>query len=203
MDLFSELFAVWLLQISALLIPGTNVLLVAQLAASGDRRGALFAAVGITIGSAIWACAAVSSLGAILTALPPLRKFMQVSGAACLLYFAVCLWRSDTYAINTVCSLTVKKAVRTGMFTSLSNPKAALFYIGVFSVTMSSAASPTLIAAALAVVIGNALIWHLVLASMFSLKRVQEAYAAKSRALLRLSAVIVGAMGLSLLASAL
>jgi threonine/homoserine/homoserine lactone efflux protein len=89
------------------------------------------------------------------------------------------------------------------MFTSLSNPKAALFYIGVFSVTMSSAASPTLIAAALAVVIGNALIWHLVLASMFSLKRVQEAYAAKSRALLRLSAVIVGAMGLSLLASAL
>ena len=197
MDMFSELFAVWLLQISALLIPGTNVLLVAQLAASGDRRGALFAAVGITIG------AAVSSLGAILTALPPLRKFMQVSGAAYLLYFAVCLWRSDTYAINTVCSLTVKKAVRTGMFTSLSNPKAALFYIGVFSVTMSSAASPTLIAAALAVVIGNALIWHLVLASMFSLKRVQEAYAAKSRALLRLSAVIVGAMGLSLLASAL
>ena len=195
--MFSELFAVWLLQISALLIPGTNVLLVAQLAASGDRRGALFAAVGITIG------AAVSSLGAILTALPPLRKFMQVSGAAYLLYFAVCLWRSDTYAINTVCSLTVKKAVRTGMFTSLSNPKAALFYIGVFSVTMSSAASPTLIAAALAVVIGNALIWHLVLASMFSLKRVQEAYAAKSRALLRLSAVIVGAMGLSLLASAL
>lgn len=201
--MFSTLFAIWLLHVGALLTPGANVLLVSQLAASGDRRGASYAAVGIAIGAAIWSCAAVIGLGALLTAVPALRRSMQVFGAAYLLYFAVRLWRSDAYAMNAARSLTATKAVRTGMLTSLSNPKPALFYAVVFSVALPPAASPTLIAAALAIVVGNAMAWHLVLASMFSLERVQEAYAAKSEALSRLSAVVVGVMGLSLLASSL
>ena len=201
--MFSTLLAIWLLHVGALLTPGANVLLVSQLAASGDRRGASYAAVGIAIGAAIWSCAAVIGLGALLTAIPALRRFMQVLGAAYLLYFAVRLWRNHAYAMNATCSLTATKAMQTGVLTSLSNPKPALFYAGVFSVALPPTASPTLIDAALAIVIGNALTWHLLLASLFSLERIQEAYAEKSATLSRLSAVVVGVMGLSLLSSSL
>lgn len=201
--MFSTLFAIWLLHVGALLTPGANILLVSQLAASGDRRGASYAAVGIAMGATIWSCAAVIGLGALLTAIPALRRFMQVLGAAYLLYFAVRLWRSHAYAMNATWSMTATKAMQTGVLTSLSNPKPALFYAGVFSVALPPTASPTLIAAALAIVIGNALTWHLLLASLFSLKRIQEAYAEKSATLSRLSAVVVGVMGLSLLSSSL
>lgn len=199
----STLFAIWLLHVGALLTPGANVLLVSQLAASGDKRGASYAAVGIAIGAAIWSCAGVIGLGAILTAIPALRRFMQVLGAGYLLYFALRLWRSRTYAMSEPRSLTATKAVQTGMLTSLSNPKPALFYAGVFSVALPPAASPTLVAAALAIVVANALSWHLLLASLFSLERVQETYAENSGTLSCLSAVVVGVLGLSLLVSSL
>lgn len=201
--MLSTLLSIWLLHVGALLTPGANVLLVSQLAASGDRRGASYAAVGIAIGAAIWSCAAVIGLGALLAAIPALRRFMQLLGATYLLYFAVRLWRSHTYAMNAPRSLTTGKAVRTGMYTSLSNPKPALFYAGVFSVALPSTAGPALMAAALAIVVGNALSWHLLLASLFSLGRIQEAYAEKSGILSRLSAVVVGVMGLLLLGSSL
>ena len=44
---------------AALVTPGANVLLVSQLSASGQARSAVLAALGVTVGAAIWSSAAV------------------------------------------------------------------------------------------------------------------------------------------------
>ena len=61
--MISTLIMVWVLHIAALVTPGANVLLVTHLAANGDRRAAMWAAAGITLGAVIWSTAAV--LGAL------------------------------------------------------------------------------------------------------------------------------------------
>jgi len=92
--MLSTFVTIWLLHVAALLTPGANVLLVSQLAASGHRRSASYAALGVAIGAAIWSSSAVLGVSALFAAFPAARLFLQVAGATYLLYVASRLWRS-------------------------------------------------------------------------------------------------------------
>ena len=61
----STLATIWLLHFAAMLTPGANTLLVSQLAASGDSKGA-YAALGIGIGACIWSTAAVLGISSVV-----------------------------------------------------------------------------------------------------------------------------------------
>ena len=57
LPMLSTFVTIWLLHVAALLTPGANLLLVTQLAASGHRRSASYAALGVASGAAIWSTA--------------------------------------------------------------------------------------------------------------------------------------------------
>src|SRR5437016_4870708 len=201
--MLSTFITIWLLHVAALLTPGANVLLVSHLAASGNRRSASYAALGVTIGAAIWSSAAVLEVGALFAAFPAARLSLQVAGAAYLIYVGLRLWRSRAPAANGSGLLPASRAVRAGLLTNLSNPKSALFFGSVFSAALPAQPSAGVLAAAVALVVFNALCWHLLLAFLFSRKAVQAGYAAQRSMFSRLAGAAVGALGFSLLVASL
>jgi threonine/homoserine/homoserine lactone efflux protein len=202
--MLSTFLTIWLLHAAALLTPGANVLLVSHLAASGNRRSASYAALGVAIGAAVWSSAAVLGVSAVFAAFPAARLVLQVAGAVYLLYVASRLWRSRALAANGLASLlSATRAVRAGLLTNLSNPKSALFFGSVFSAALPAQPSVFVLAAAVALVVFNALAWHLLLAFLFSRKAVQTGYAAQRVVFSRVAGAVVGALGLSLLVASL
>lgn len=201
--MFSTLFTVWLLHVAALVTPGANVLLVTHLAAGGDRRGAVYAAVGVTIGAVAWSTAAVLGVSAVFVKIPALRFALQLAGASYLIYVASRIWRAALPTASQRGRLDRASALRAGLLTNLSNPKSALFFVGIFSSALPAHPSRVLLVASIVLILVNALAWHLLLAFVFSRPGVQAGYAARRGALSRVAGTVVGVIGLTLLLTAL
>jgi threonine/homoserine/homoserine lactone efflux protein len=199
----SAFVTIWLLHTAALLTPGANVLLVSQLAASGRRRSASYAAVGVAIGAAIWSTAAVLGVRALFAAFPPARLTLQIAGAAYLLYVASRMWMSPGSTVGEPRSLSAVHALCLGLLTNLSNPKSALFFGSVFSAALPANPSSAVLCSVVALVVLNSSCWHLFLAFSFSRQVVQAGYAAQRALLARAAGAIVGAVALSLLVASL
>jgi threonine efflux protein len=198
--MLSILLTIWFLHVAAMMSPGANVLLVSQLAASDRAPSAVFAALGVTVGAAIWALCAVLGVNAVFQVFPGLRLALQVAGGLYLLYVASRLWRSGGAALGTsgptVSSLA---AFRLGFLTNITNPKSALFFGSVFAASFPAALSGALQAAVVAMIVLNALCWHMLLAYLFSRERVRTAYSRTRTIANRVASVAVGALGLGLL----
>lgn len=202
--MLSTLLGIWFLHVAALLSPGANVLLVSQLAASDRARSAAFAAMGVTVGACIWASCAVLGVHAFFQAFPQLRLALQIAGGLYLLHVASRLWRSNSMALNgRATSASALAAFRLGFLTNITNPKAALFFGSVFAASFPAEPGLLLQVSAVAMVVVNALCWHLLLAYMFSRERVRSAYSRTRHVANRIASVIVGALGLGLLAASL
>ena len=78
--MFTTLLTITLLHWLALVTPGANVILVSQLAASGHRRSACNAGIGISVVAVIWALLAILSVNALFVAHAQLRLAVQVAG---------------------------------------------------------------------------------------------------------------------------
>jgi threonine/homoserine/homoserine lactone efflux protein len=202
--MLTTLLTIWLLHVAALVTPGANVLLVSQLAAGDRARSAAFAALGVAVGAALWSGAAVLGVDAVFAAFPRFRLALQVAGAAYLLYIASRLWRAGPAATgNAASSPSPAAAFRLGLLTNATNPKSALFFGSIFSAALPARPGATLLVCAVALVVLNALSWHLFLAYVFSRGRVRQAYARQSRLLNRLGGALAGGFGLSLLAASI
>jgi len=198
--MLTTLLTVALLHWLVLVTPGANTLLVSQLAASGHRRSACYASLGITIVAVTWALLAILGVNALFASLPTLRLALQVAGGMYLCYVGIRLWRSGTSANGQQSeTLAPWAAFRLGFLTNIMNPKSALFFGSVFATALPTAPSATLLAASTVLVFVNALCWHTFLAAAFSHPRVQAAYTRRQRLLNRVAGAFVGAFGLRLL----
>jgi threonine efflux protein len=201
--MLATLATIWILHFAAMLTPGANTLLVSQLAARGDSKGAAYAALGIGIGALAWSSAAVLGISAVFAAFPAARLALQVIGASYLLYIACRLWQSGGPAAPPTRSMSAAHGVRAGVMTNLSNPKSAVFFGSVFSAALPPHAETGLLVAVVGLVVVNALWWHLLLAYLFSRKSVQSGYSARRIFFTRFAGAVVGGLGLALLVSSI
>jgi threonine efflux protein len=202
--MLSTLTTLWLVHLAATATPGANTLLVTQLAAGDRGPGAIFAAFGVAVGSALWAALAVLGVGIVFHAFPVLRLSLQVIGGLYLLYVAARLWSSGSMgpAIEAG-SISPRAAFRLGLLTNFTNPKAALFFGSVFSACFPANPAPALLAAAVALVFCNALAWYVLLARVFSRDAVRSAYLRQRRAAGKVAGIVLGALGLRVLLGSL
>lgn len=198
--MLTTLTTIWLLHLAATITPGTNTLLVSQLAAAHRGPDAAFAALGVAVGSALWATLAVLGVNLVFTAFPWLRIGLQVAGALYLLYLAARLWASGSPSTPLVSeSVSPVAAFRLGLLTNFTNPKAALFFGSVFSASFPSTPHPTLLVAAVGLVFLNALCWYGLLAHLFSRDMVRDAYLRQQRIAGKVAGAVLGALGVRLL----
>jgi threonine efflux protein len=199
-----SLLAIALLHWAVLLVPGFNVVLLAQLAGSQGRPAAFAAVGGMTTATLAWAALAVMGVGAVFSAQPVLRQGVQIAGGLYLLYLAVNLWRSGASAATAPQhALSKAAAFRVGFMTSALNPKIALFYGSVFATALPPSPAWVHVASAVAVVYLNSIVWHSGLALAFSQKAVQQAWLRNFARLTKVSGAVVGAFGLKLIVGTL
>ncbi len=199
-----SLIAIALLHWAVLLVPGFNVVLLAQLAGGQRRATALAAVAGMTTATFAWATLAVMGIGVVFSTQPMLRQAVQVAGGLYLLYLAFNLWRSGaSVAAEPQGTLSNSAAFRVGFMTSALNPKIALFYGSVFATALPPSPSWVHVASAVALVYFNSVVWHTSLAFAFSQKAVQRAYLRNFARLTKVSGAVVGAFGLRLIVGTL
>lgn len=199
--MLTSLATIAVLHWAVLLVPGFNVVLLGQLAASGQRDRAFAAVAGMTLGTLSWALLAVLGVGVVFAAHPVLRDIVQVAGGLYLLRLAWRLWASAGAppAEAHAGGLTRAGAARVGFTTAMLNPKIALFYASVFATALPAQPSAGLSAAAVALVFANSVIWHGGLALALSQPAVQQAWMRHAAVFNRASSLVVGAFGARLL----
>lgn len=202
--MFATLITIAVLHWAVLLTPGFNVLLLGQLAASGQRSAALAAVAGMTTATLCWASLAVAGVGLVFAAHPSIRLAAQLAGGLYLIHLAFRMWRAGGPAGDAPAAIPGRAAAyRVGFLTSALNPKIALFYASVFATALPAEPSLALTAAAVLLVFANSLAWHLSLALLLSQPAVQRAYLRRQRLLNRVSGLLVSLFGLRLVVAAL
>jgi threonine/homoserine/homoserine lactone efflux protein len=124
------------LAISALVIvtPGQDTALTIRNALLGGRRAAVFTAVGVSAGQALWALASAVGVAALLAASEPVFLALRLAGAAYLIWLGVqalvaALRRRKPELELERTNLQARVAFRQGILSNLGNPKMAVFFL--------------------------------------------------------------------------
>ncbi len=135
--------------LAIIVVPGPDLVLLLRNAATAGRRGAGATAVGIMLGNAVLAAAAVAGLTALLTSSQMLYTAIRAAGAVYLAYLGVralndffrhCGQHSNGPAPAEQAmpvptgrqSRPTTQAFRQGLVSNLLNPKVAAFYLSLF-----------------------------------------------------------------------
>lgn len=128
-----------LITASAIMLPGPDTMQIIRVGSASRKLGAA-CGLGTTIGNLIWGVASLLGLSALVKTYPVVMDMLALAGSAYLLYMVVTLIRG-LFAQRGITHTTPaprgpdspSKALRAGLFTNLSNPKALIFYGALFS----------------------------------------------------------------------
>ena len=185
--------------------PGPSFLVVARTAASQGRRSGLHVAIGMGIGSLVFAAAALLGLNALFSAIPLLYVVLKMFGGIYLLYLGFCIWRGSTRELSegkAEGQYHNRRYFALGLTTQVSNPKTAIVYAGVFAAFMPH--QPTL-QFNLAVLVSVFCIeagWYAAVATALSAPKWRQRYVSYKKWLDRSAGSVMGLLGVKLASSA-
>lgn len=190
------LTAISLAQGLAMVSPGPAFLLVSRTAASKPRPTALATALGVATAAALWAVGATAGVAGLLARFPLVYGAIQLVGAVYLIALGLSAWRESAAATAPAGpDVTGSRAFRRGLLLSLSNPKIAFFYGGIFVTLMPAQAPLWLRLAALALVLSQEFLWYTAVATIFSRRPVQEIYGRSRQRIERVMGAVFIALG--------
>jgi threonine/homoserine/homoserine lactone efflux protein len=176
------LLAIWLL---AIVSPGPAFLVVSQAAVGRSRPTALGVALGISVGTTIYAALTLWGFTALVTQISWMGTVMRLVGAVYLVYLGLALFHGTSAPaepeLATPTSADARAGFRLGMLTALTNPKAIAFYLSLFAVAlppdMPHAAKVILLAAGFSLEIA----WYALVALALSTGGPRRLYARAKR----------------------
>lgn len=168
------------LHFTVLVSPGPNFALITANSLSLGRRLAICSGLGIALGSLVHIMCALVGLSVLVAESPVAFGVLKFLGASYLIYIGVkALWKSFKSKPKTQSSasgaesavkkeVTVWGAVGMGFFTQVQNPKAVLFFLGLFTQVVD-VSTPTWIKALYGgEMIMATVLWFWFIASIFS-----------------------------------
>lgn len=183
--------------------PGANLFVVVQTSLSSGRRAGVCTGLGVALGDAIYSGLGLFGMVALMTQFESLFSFIKIAGGLYLLWYAYGVVRNQNdvqiSALHTL--IPGKGAVffRRGLITDLSNPQTVLFFISIFSITLSA---DTPIWAKLLTWLGivlSSILWRIFLSQAFSLSAVRRAYSRIQRVASNIIGAVVGIFALRLI----
>jgi threonine/homoserine/homoserine lactone efflux protein len=201
----SPLLLLAFVHLLAAMSPGATFLVVSRQALASGRRVAMAGALGCGLGALPWAIAAILGLALVLQQAQWLYAVLKLAGGLYLLYLAVMVWRHADGVVAVASEgtrSTSGQALRETFFTQLANPKVAVFFASIFVTVLPPDPPLWLIALILLNVLLVECLWYLLVAVFFSARVPREAYVRSRTTVDRVMAVLLGALGLKLLADA-
>ncbi|EPF6160429.1 LysE family transporter [Citrobacter sedlakii] len=183
--------------------PGANLFVVVQTSLASGRRAGVLTGLGVAAGDALYSGLGLFGMATLITQCEALFSLIKIGGGAYLLWFAWnSLRRQDTpqmgpLAQPVAASWTV--FFRRGLLTDLSNPQTVLFFISIFSVTLSADTPTWARMMAWAGIVLSSIIWRVFLSQAFSLPAVRRAYGRIQRVASKIIGAIIGLFALRLI----
>ncbi len=204
MDNFAVLMAVSAAILLGAMSPGPSFVVIARTAIASSRGHGVLAALGMGIGGATFAVAALLGLQVLLTVVPPLHKALQIAGAGYLLFIAFKLWKAAPTPFRDRGSRPDRKngslqAFVLGLGTQISNPKTALVYASIFSAAFTTEPSGAISATLVSVIFAIEFGWYALVAMAFSTGKARQTYGSWKAWIDRLAAGAMGALGVKIL----
>ncbi|UMP06937.1 LysE family transporter [Amycolatopsis sp. EV170708-02-1] len=189
-----------LLYFAAASIPGANLALIMNMAASVPRRIAVAAALGIVAATAVLSTAALLGLGEILTTTRWLGELLRIGGAAYLLWvgLAACVRARQPADGQVFPRLRWSAAFRRGLLTNLVNPKTIAFFCVGLAAAVTAVPTVEARLVALVAVVVSSIIWNVSLASILSTRTARSFFERRRRAVGLGSGVVLIALGLQM-----
>jgi threonine/homoserine/homoserine lactone efflux protein len=163
-----------------ILSPGPDFIAVSYASITGSRRDAAAVAAGVVIGNGIWAGAALLGVGTLFALFPSVFITIKTLGALYLLWLGVQLLRNARRPFpaggSGAMSGSLAAKLSRGLSTTMSNPKAAIYYASALSSAAPAAASLTLLAGMLLTVIVVAAVWFATVVCVLSTPKAAAAF---------------------------
>lgn len=188
-----------------LLSPGPNILSVIGTSMSVSRKAGIALALGISLGSFLWATLTAIGLTTLLSAYASVLTIIKVAGGLYLLWLAFKAFRSAASAnppsgVDLRAGRPLRFFMR-GVTIQMTNPKAALSWIAVMSLGLGASAPASV---AMIIVAGTtvlSVVGHVLYAMAFSTDRVVAVYLRARRGIEAALGVFFTFAGLKLLTS--
>lgn len=183
--------------------PGANLFVVVQTSLSSGRRAGVCTGLGVALGDAIYSGLGLFGMVALMTQFESLFSLIKIAGGLYLLWYAYGVVRNQNdvqiSALHT--PFPGKGAVffRRGLITDLSNPQTVLFFISIFSVTLSADTPIWAKLLTWAGIVLSSVLWRIFLSQAFSLSVVRRAYSRIQRVASKIIGAVVGIFALRLI----
>lgn len=142
MEYLPAIATVALVHLLAVMSPGPDFIMVMRNSLVYSRRSGVYAAIGLGLGILVHVAYSLAGLALIISQSVILFNVIKLLGAAYLLYIgfkSLRARRSDNLAITArheKTDLTKFQAIRTGFITNVTNPKATLFFLSLFTLVI-------------------------------------------------------------------
>ncbi|MGX9934844.1 homoserine/threonine efflux transporter [Advenella kashmirensis] len=189
------------------LSPGPNLFLIVQTSLSQGKAAGITAGAGVATGDAIYAALGLVGMATIIATSHTIFACIQILGGAYLIWYGFNLFRQargrtkavigNTAAPTSTASASVN--FRRGMITDLANAQTALFFVSIFSVTITPSTQwPTKLAIWVGISL-TSLLWRVMVSLAFSRPLVRRGYMHVQAYLEQLVGVVLMGFGVKLI----
>lgn len=183
--------------------PGANLFVVVQTSLASGRRAGVWTGLGVATGDALYSGLGLFGMATLITQCEVLFSVIKIAGGAYLLWFACNSLRRQATpqmsALQQPVAAPWSVFFRRGLLTDLSNPQTVLFFISIFSVTLSAETPAWARLMAWAGIVLSSVVWRVFLSQAFSLPTVRRAYDRIQRVASRIIGAIIGLFALRLI----
>jgi len=208
MDLFQlyapQIINLTILSIISLISPGPDFAIIVRNSLIYSRKTALFTALGIALGVTVHITYAILGFAFVVDKIQILFLILKYLGASYLLYIGYQGLRAKKHQINFGDvshhhDLTPRKALSSGFLVNVTNPKAALFFLSVFSVLVTPETPGVILFTYGLIDCLLTLVWFTIVILFLSGKRTREKFSQYRHLIERITGALLIAIGIKLL----
>lgn len=202
----SAILALVAIYIGVVVSPGPSFALIARLAAAGQVRPALAAAIGHGVAAVLAAALAMGGLAALLAAEPAARRLLAIAGGLYLVHVGIAVFRGagrepkarEADAAREEGTRETLAGLRLGALVCLTNPKGLAFFAGVFAAAIPAGMALSAKGIVLVAILAIELLWYGGVALLLARGPAQAAYRRMRGPIERVVGAALVAVGLAL-----
>ncbi|HEY4785012.1 MAG TPA: LysE family transporter [Bacteroidales bacterium] len=181
MDNITIIGTATLLNALAAMSPGPDFVMAVRNSLNYSRRTGIFTGIGIGMGISVHIIYCAAGIGYLISKSLLLFTIIKYLGAIYLAYMGIKSIMAKGSKIDITESkemrdMTRIQAIKTGFFTNVLNPKATMFFLGLFTFVIKPATPPYIVAIIAFIMIMTAIVWFTLVALFFTQQRVQVAF---------------------------
>jgi len=179
MEYLSLIATVTIINIVGAISPGPDFVMCVRNSLLYSRKTGIYTGIGISLGLVIHLTYSAAGIALIISKSIILFSIIKYLGAAYLAYMGISsiLAKKSSLQINETGSkndISKLKAIKIGFLTNILNPKASIFFLGLFTLVIGSKTPFYILAIITFIIITTAFVWFSIVAILFTQKIIKD-----------------------------